>query len=72
MKAKLLYHALPLELGESAPAEYLAYAKSRLRAGGVMLADAPLLTFLETEMRNGDLRHVERRLEDVIIASPAA
>jgi hypothetical protein len=33
-----------------------------------MLADAPVLTFLETEMRNGDLRHVERRLDDIVIA----
>ena len=37
-----------------------------------MLADAPVLTFLETEMRNGDLRHVERRIDDVVIASDAS
>jgi hypothetical protein len=57
-----------LEIVAPAPTEYLVYAQSRLSAGGVMLADAPVLTFLETEMRNGDLRHVERRLDDIVIA----
>jgi hypothetical protein len=57
-----------LEIVAPAPTEYLVYAQSRLRAGGAMLADAPVLTFLETEMRNGDLRHVERRLDDIVIA----
>lgn len=50
-----------------APAEYLVYAQSRLHAEGVMQTDAHILTFLQSVM-NGDMRNVERKLDDVVIA----
>jgi DNA polymerase III delta prime subunit len=56
-----------LEIVAPTPADYLPYAQSRLKAEGVILTDAHILGFLQSVM-NGDMRHVERNLDDVVIA----
>jgi DNA polymerase III delta prime subunit len=54
-----------IEIVAPTPADYLPYAQSRLKAEGVMLADTHMLKYLQSVM-NGDMRNVERKLDDVI------
>ena len=56
-----------LEIVSPTPTDYLPYAQSRLHAEGVMLADTHMLKYLQSVM-NGDMRNVERRIDDVVIA----
>lgn len=61
----------PLEIKAPTAADYLVLAQSRLRSKGLALADNAVLTYLQSAMATGDIRQVERALEDVIIAKHA-